>query len=201
MSRNDICDFLIHFTKGVDLADACETLSKIVHEGTLQGNGRSIRGGYPCICFSEAPLASIQNGLINPDCYSKYSPFGIMIKKEWLFQHGGRPVIYEPDIEFQALPDSHKWRHVRYEPPMIDFSWEREWRIKCDSLQFDMESASIVAPNQFWANHLIQLHDDDQECEVIQYGQILGDTLAQLCCDPFKWNIITLESASCGSSS
>ena len=193
MSRNDISDFLIHFTKGESLEDAFRCLQKIIAERTLLGSGRMIRGGYPCVCFSEAPLGALQNGLINPGFYSQYSPFGVLVHKQWLFQHGGRPVIYGLESEFLELPESHRWRHMRYEPPAVDFSWEREWRIQCASLTFDRTTSSLVVPDDAWAQHLVQLHEHEQEYRVMQYSLILDDTLAQLYYEPFQWNIIRLQ--------
>lgn len=193
MSRNDISDFLIHFTKGDSWETAFTCLQKIIAEQTLLGAGTMIRGGYPCVCFSEAPLAALQNGLINTGFYSQYSPFGVLLHKQWLFQHGGRPVIYQPEAEFSSLPESHRWRHMRYEPPAVDFSWERAWRIHCRSLTFDCTTASIAVPNDAWAQHMVQQHEHEQEYRVMQYSMILDDTLAQLYYVPFRWNIIRLQ--------
>lgn len=193
MSRNDITDFLIHFTKGDSLEDAFRCLQKIVKERSLLGSGRLIKGHYPCVCFSEAPLASLTNGLVNPNYYSKYSPFGIMVSKEWLFQLGGRPVIYQTDSEFITLPESQRWKHMRYEPPNIDFSWEREWRIQCDSLWFDQNVASIVVLDASWAQYLVREHEREQEFETMQYSLIFDDIVASLYSEPFKWNLLTLK--------
>src|SRR5207244_8179261 len=99
------------------------------------------KGKYRCVSFSETPLASLSDGLVNEEYYSKYSTFGIMVSKKWLFSHGGRPVIYQPLSEYQALPESHRWRLMTFELrdrySFSDFTWEREWRIKCDELTFD----------------------------------------------------------------
>jgi len=77
-----------------------------------------------------------------------------LVTKEWIFKEGGRPVIYQTDEEFNELPETHRWRHVRYDPlsdPPIDFTWEREWRINCEELHFDSDVASIVVPDDHWA--------------------------------------------------
>jgi hypothetical protein len=47
----------------------------------LVGGGTKIRGGYDCVRFTEAPLASLGQGLVNPSVYSRYFPFGIMFEK------------------------------------------------------------------------------------------------------------------------
>lgn len=196
MSRTDISKYLIHFTKGNTLEDAFETLKKIINEQQLLGSDTLIKGCYKCVCFSEAPLQSLNDGLVNPEFYTKYSPFGIMVEKKWLFERGGRPVIYQSDEEFELLPESHKWRHMRYEPhknPPIDFSWEREWRIHCDTLTFDHSMASIIVQNSDWANRLCYDHRCRQELRLREYELIFDDFLAQNFYEPFVWNVFPLK--------
>jgi hypothetical protein len=80
----------------------------------------------------------------------RYSPFGVMIDKAWLFEQGGRPVIYQPDAEYELLHESQQFRHVRYEPVDVDFTWEREWRIKLDELPIDPAHSTLIVPNREW---------------------------------------------------
>lgn len=56
--RNDISENLVHFTTGEDDEEAYDTLSIILDQRRLLGSGEKIRGGFPCVCFSEAPLES-----------------------------------------------------------------------------------------------------------------------------------------------
>jgi len=86
MRRIDISEYLIHFTKGNTHENTFEIPKKIINEGKLQWSNTWIRGNYNCVCFSETPLESLSHGLVNPDYYSKYSPFGIMVEKKWLFE-------------------------------------------------------------------------------------------------------------------
>ncbi len=199
MPRSDISENLIHFTRDETEEKAFLRLEKILADGFLLGSNRLIRGGFNCVCFSEAPIENLESGLVNPDYYSSYSPFGIMVPKKWLFALGGRPVIYEPDSEFNSLPDSHKWRHMRYEPdlePPIDFTWEREWRIHTDSLHFDHSIATIVVADEFWANRLIADYEWQQESNIYQYthARILDEMHARLMFErSFSWDIVTLR--------
>jgi hypothetical protein len=81
-----------------------------------------------------------------------------MFDKSWIFDHGGRPVIYQPDSDFTILPEDLRWRHVRFEPTgeqAIDFTWEREWRIRCQELHFSPAEAVIIVPNDEWADALL----------------------------------------------
>ncbi len=197
MPRPDISDKLIHFTKGDSVEEAFQNLQNIVAQRCLRGSSNFIRGGYTCVCFSEAPLEALGDGLVNPDYYSKYSPFGIMIRKEWLFEQGGRPVIYQTNEEFENLPDSYKWRHVQYDPlsdPPIDFTWEREWRIQCEELFIDPDVASIVVPDEDWAGRIIQQHEIEQGSIEWENTYIFGypEAVAAGYYEPFQWEIIHL---------
>lgn len=197
MSRTDITDYLIHFTCGETEKDAFACLLKILSEQRLLGGNRMIKGGFSCVCFSEAPIKDLELGLVNPDYYSKYPPFGIMVQKHWLFPQGGRPVIYESDKEYEQLPPTHKWRHVRYEPnaePPIDFTWEREWRIQIDELEFDPATAKIVVRDESWAQALIDEHEWHNEINIQPYVHILSEDVARMMVEKsFVWNILTLK--------
>jgi hypothetical protein len=113
----------------------------------------TVRGPDPAVCLTEQPLSAV---LVTRKCASsRYSAFGIAYHKYALFQMGGRPVIYGPDailgnriekhdpdyeqgkeIYAGGLPKDLQYLFVRYKPTIgdgypIDFTWEREWRIKC----------------------------------------------------------------------
>jgi hypothetical protein len=193
MNRVDISDHLIHFTKGESPELAFQCLRKIISERRLLGSGETIKGRFPCVCFSEAPLAALTNGLINPESYSKYSPFGILVLKQWLFEKGGRPVIYQTDDEFASLSEYHRWRHMRYEPPSIDFTWEREWRICGNYLEFDIGNASIIVPDDEWAKRLFDEHVIEQDYRVVDYSMVFESTQAEMYREGFTWNVIKLK--------
>jgi hypothetical protein len=162
LARIDLSDKLIHFTKGVSWQEAYERLRKIIADRMLIAGNYTIRGGYSCVCFTEAPLSALAPEFLFNPIDSRYAPFGLMFDKSWVSAVGGRPVIYQPESEFEMLPEAIRWRHVRHEPAglsPIDFSWEREWRVQCEALQFTPEQAVIVLPNRAWSNHLLSLHE------------------------------------------
>jgi hypothetical protein len=191
--RPDISDKLVHFTSGANNEAAFFRLMAIVNEGVLRGSGEKIRGGHTCVCFTEAPLNSLQGGLVNPTAFSRYSPFGIIVEKAWLFGHDGRPVIYQPELEYGFLPPELAWRHMRYEPPEVDFTWEREWRIRCDELHFDPFDAGIVVPDATWAHRIIRAHDAEQNAVVHGYSQIMSADLAEFYREGYPWRIFCLN--------
>lgn len=196
MNRPDISDHLIHFTRGITDEKAFKVLQKIIRDKKLIGSNNLIKGRYRCVCFSEAPLVSLSDGLINDCYYSKYSPFGIMVSKKWLFEQGGRPVIYQPVSEYEHLRQTHRWRHMTFElrskESPSDFTWEREWRIQCDELPFDNTTAAIVVQNATWADRLVKNHYNNQEYTIRMYSAVLGD-LAGSYLKSFDWTIIPLK--------
>lgn len=199
--RSDISNYLVHFTKGKDYVDAFKNLISIISDMALRGGDGMIKGGHNCVCFSEAPLSAIKNGLVNHDYYSKYSPFGIMVSKKWLFQQGGRPVIYQREGEYSEL-GSNSWRHVTYDITLdspIDFTWEREWRIQTEQLQISETISTIILPNNEWANSLVEHFEwNDHSLEKSEYELIFGDPLmAELMASStrqyFNWPMLILE--------
>jgi hypothetical protein len=198
MTRTDISDSLIHFTgPGEDWNKAFQNLKSILSSGKIIAGTNLIKGQYPCVCFTEAPFPSLEQGLLNPDNYSRYAPFGVMFAKVWVFQKGGRPVIYETDEEYSALPESLRWRHVRYEPTAsspIDFTWEREWRIQCTELPFSPLEAKVIVPINLWRSWLIREHDHEQDYKVHMYSQIMDEQWAEMVFrEEFPWTVLPLQ--------
>jgi hypothetical protein len=190
-ARPDMSDFLIHFTSGATVEDGFSRFCDIVAECRLTAGCGMIRGTYPCVCLSEAPLP-LPNGLVNPSFYSRYQPFGILFSKTWVFAQGGRPVIYQPDSEYDLLPPKLRWRHVRYEPPSVDFTWEREWRVHCSELPFDPGVATLVLPSEEYVDRMIANHSATQAAYWYQYADLVGLPELREYREDFPWMIATL---------
>jgi hypothetical protein len=189
--RSDIANDVIHFTKGDSPGEAFAVLSKIVKERRLCGGSGFIRGGYNCVCFTEAPLAHLASVFARTATERfRYMPFGILLPKAWLFERGGRPVIYQADDEYNEIPEALRYRHVRYEPhaqPPVDFTWEREWRILTDELRLDPEVAFLVLPSQEYLDELRRQHDMREENAFELYSLAVGAELAEQLREPFDW--------------
>lgn len=189
--RADISDKVIHFTKGATADEAFEKLLLIIGEGRLLAGNGMIKGGYNCVCFTEAPLPALAKGLVNSGSFTRYAPFGLMFEKRWLYDRGGRPVIYQPDGEFASLPEEVRWRHVRYEPnrtPPIDFTWEREWRLQCQELTFTPAESALVVPDQDAEEFVHHLWDEQQRYESQEYSLLLdGELVVRR--ETFPWRI------------
>jgi hypothetical protein len=101
--------------------------------------------------FASAAVAAQPSAL-------RYEPYGIGVAKEWLFRKGGRPVIYQPDTDYERLPEDMRWRHCRFEPPDIDFTWEREWRVLSELLRLDPSQTWVLVPAQAIADRFAARH-------------------------------------------
>jgi hypothetical protein len=99
-------------------------------------------------------------------------------------------VIYQPDYEFGLLPESLRWRHVTFDlgGNKIDFTREREWRIRCERLALDPSIAMLIVLHQTIAEQLLSDHQQEQDFQIRQYSLIF-DELAESYRQDFDWNI------------
>lgn len=136
--REDLSDFVFHFTKGFE---ARETLKKILNEGQIKDKGNN---GY--ICFSDSPLTMLApmfdlfERYINP----MYAPYGIGIKKKYLYDLKARPVYYYDPDDGLDLSIIDSWRLVKYVPEKYDFTWLREWRCPQNSINLTYDDCFVV---------------------------------------------------------
>ncbi|QWP75900.1 hypothetical protein J5226_20175 [Lysobacter sp. K5869] len=193
MIRDDLSDKLVHLVRGDTVGDAFKKFQSIIREGRLRGGNGYIKGGYKCVCFTDTPISKLGYVLANPDPKKmRYRPIGIMVDKKYVFEAGGRPVIYQPDIDFEKLPDALRYRHVRFEldrpEGAVDFTWEREWRLRADELTLPRDSTTVVLPNRDWRDILVEDHITRIQDEVRQLGSD-----AALAIEAYPWHIIVLE--------
>jgi hypothetical protein len=219
MSRIDQSDFIIHFTKGKSnntSEEAYKNFKKILSDGELIGGTGYIKGIYKCVCFTESPIGCLiqdrnkSKNYLNNKYFKRYSPFGFHFSKIHIHSKGGRQVIYSTDDEYKSLPETFKWRFVLYKPhkvedKSIDFTWEREWRIK-ENLKFDKKNVNLVFPNQDWINRFIKDYESfllpDCVCEktttILKLGTlfepIIKETIKHKCVDiaDFPYTLIDL---------
>ncbi|MBX7457783.1 hypothetical protein K3152_05955 [Qipengyuania sp. 1NDH17] len=172
--RDDLSNKLVHLTKG---DDAAFTFEKIVNERRLRGGTGFIKGQHQCVCFSEAPVSKLPFILGHEKKQFKYRPYGFIFSKRFIFKAGGRPVIYQPDPDYEKLPDDKKHLHVRFfigTNRSIDYTWEREWRVKTDQLKFTPDDVTLLVPQR----------------DVIRAFQ---DVWYEEHTEPFPWHFLALE--------
>ena len=189
MIRDDLSTKLIHFTSGSD-QEAADIFLKIINEGKLIGGSGYIKGGYTCICFTESPIGKLAHILANRQAYNfRYAPFGVTVDKLWVWEKGGRPVIYQSDEEYELLHEDQRYRHKRYEPDKnIDFTWEREWRIKTDVLSLEPQKTTLIVPSRSWADQLIERHMEEVRSRVM-----IMEDMGHFYVDRYPWHFIALE--------
>lgn len=174
--RFDLSDWLIHFFRTLDIETAnipaipdhwgfanevedtklspffllrnAVRRNKLWATWSMRGNKRTIYGSSPAVCFTEMPLAAfIESGNSRANRGEAMSAYGLMFRKEALFEEGARPVIYGLSVNavmpngenrgvriipHGTLPALEQYRYVAYNPNFkkypIDWTHEREWR-------------------------------------------------------------------------
>lgn len=177
--RPDISDWVVHFTQGT-AEPAKKALKGILDDG-LKNFGKGI-------CFSESPITQFSNLFKIFEKYEnpRFAPYGVAVKKEWLFQKGGRPVINLPEQERQYLNDEISWLFEEYVPQKRDFTWQREWRVKEATLPLSNSDTIVIVPNLEEAAGLAF----DWEAEYEYEGP---DEYSTWLCMDLQWPFITLD--------
>lgn len=186
--RVDLSQQLVHLTRGT-LAEAERAFRSIVEQRRLLGSSKGIRGGHKVVCFSEAPIEVLAKMFRSTGREFRYRPFGVMVPKAWLFVQGGRPVIYQPESEFDGLPEDLQYRHVRFDAPGAekDFTFEREWRIKADEVALDPLVCTLVVPDREWDYRLREEHDaqDMRKASALQMNPFTRIS-------KYEWHVLAL---------
>ena len=201
MIRGDLSDRLIHLTRGTTVAnnpvnkvlrdkEAMRNFWSIVRRAKLVAGTGNIVGGHECVCFSEAPIAVLAQMLALER--GKYAPLGVMVDKVWLYANGGRPVIYQHPSGYEQLPDSHKYRHVDYDPVNAggdnDVSWEREWRVQRSFIELDPAQVTLVVPSRVLVDAYKEEHLQEQQSQTLGLGDVGYAALESV-----PWHFLALE--------
>ena len=161
--RNDMATRLIHLTRGADEDAAFENLWKILIDKKLNGGCGFINGDRNAVCFQELPLNALAENLNYEEKLNdkvRYSPFGIRFQKHFIYQQGGRPVIYEnTEVAKTILPENEYWRIVDLnlsdKDNYVDWTHEREWRVP-DELQFEYKNIEVIVKSGKYYRTLVR---------------------------------------------
>lgn len=190
----------MHLIRAEEPAAAFALLRLIVNERRLRCGTGYVKGRHCCICFTEAPLSQLRDVLLWSHQLRRLQPYGVMVGKGFLFDLGGQPVIYQPDSDYDALPEQSRYRHVRYEPTgtrPIDFTWEREWRLLANELPIGPENCSLIVRTEEERQALLADIRDQREQEHQLLETAVGAHLASLFWeDDFSWGVLAVESIS-----
>lgn len=188
MIRDDLSNRLIHLAKGT-YKEGHKTFQSILNDGKLLGSSNMIRGKDKVICFTEAPINKIAQIIASTNIDNmRYRPFGVMFEKDYLFEKGARPVIYQTEEEYKLLKQEQKYRHVRFEPHNdIDWTWEHEWRLNSKELVLEPEHVTLIVPYRSIEEALKNEHQGavNRAGMVTMFGaSIVGK---------FRWHCLVLE--------
>lgn len=142
--RHDLSDWLWHFTRRD--GDPFKVLKQIVASTFVRGS-QDRYCPEKAVCLTEMPLteACRQSRLLDEHSYDRFSDYGIGFRKSWIASRGGLPVIYQPNNMLSALDASIQWRHCEFDfSKGIDFTWQREWRVPCEKLNFTPNDDVII---------------------------------------------------------
>jgi len=195
--RPDISPNLMHLV-GADSREAAFALLRtIVAERCLRGNDRASRDGSRYVSFTEAPVKQLRDVFRwGAEHDPRRQPYGVLLGKDYLYALGGRPVIYQPDSEYDALSTSLRYRHVPYDPladPPIDVTWEREWRLRADVLPLEPERCCIVVASEADRIALLTEHAEREEMRLEVMAPTVDGSLADLFSESFPWPVISLD--------
>jgi hypothetical protein len=112
-----------------------------------------------------------------------------MVSKSWLFAKGARPVIYQPESDYDLLPEQLQYRHVRFDEPGAekDFTFEREWRISTESLILNPTECTLIVPSREWD---YRLRDEHTERDMRKASGLRFGPLARI--SSYDWHVLAL---------
>lgn len=151
-ARPDITNYLFHWTRSLAVLKHIISCGFLKPTHAERGNGVTIRGPYPAVCYTDQPLHALRASFRVDK--GRYRPYGVALHKWAVYEYGGRPVIYgdyrvlgtllQPgEVGYEkgkkvckgGLGRCSQYLWVRFEPipewdgkVPSDWSHEREWR-------------------------------------------------------------------------
>ena len=155
-------DDLLLDRQGADHS-AWATLCRIVSQQRLVASSDVIRGKTPVVCLSECSARELVQRRTFRSHRGKwdYEPFGICIRRDWLIDHGAKPVIYLAREDWSNVKPEQAW-HYQTETTAdktVNWSHEREWRFggDLDLSRIPADSAFVFVPDENAAGALASI--------------------------------------------
>lgn len=178
-TRSDMSSYVTHLTRDSNTRSTLENLIKILEDKKLIGSSTEgyIQGNDKAVCFQDAPLSGIVQNVYHNQMQVeegktskyRYRACGLMFLKPYVFIKGARPVIYETKKEAREKFPDELWRVVTLdmnkENDFVDWTHEREWRVKGD-FEFDLKEVVILVPNHKAYKYLISKLDEETLKEI-----------------------------------
>ncbi len=150
--RLDLTESLAHWLKPT-VSDVEREFVRALTEARIEGDKPPyVSGDSAIVAFTEIPLAISAKLLCGAKDFGiNYAPVGFLFDRRWIFEQGGRPVIYQSADEVGQLPPALRYRHVTLDfERRIDFTWKREWRIPTAALMLRKAPCRPVLPTSAW---------------------------------------------------
>lgn len=183
-NRYDMSSYVTHLTKAFEGGregfpmSSVDVLIKILTGKNIRGSTKGyINGREPVVCFQDSPLygisQNVKHEILNREILgnkNSYEPIGICISKEKIFNMGGRPVIYEKYEKINNSKVYHNiskellWRVVTFDltnpSNYIDWTHEREWRVRGD-VAFELSEIYIIlADHKMYRDFMSKISKD-----------------------------------------
>ena len=153
LSREDLSQWLIHLSRGGFLENGMwlepkAAMMNILHEGRIRASQREeIRKYDPrgAACLYDVPPSTWRTVVAtNP---SGRRGYGLIVSKSIFWYLGGRPAIYDHDPGSQGWPENQRyrliWTDLNRQPAPVDWTHEREWRIRGDLNLYAMNGVNV----------------------------------------------------------
>lgn len=177
LSRSDMGARLTHLTRGESDKTAFDNLISILEDKRINGSTTQtgfICGDTPAVCLQETPLSAIAEFMYNSplETKPKYEAYGLRFSKKFVYNKGGRPVIYGETEKLKSmLPTEEYWRIVKLEisdfEKVIDWTHEREWRVP-NELCFEYKNIDIIVKNSTERERLISYFEEKNKLDVLK---------------------------------
>jgi hypothetical protein len=173
--RKDLTQWLWHLVRRDKQPK--DTIRSIITEHLIRGSKDHLTQ-ETVISFSEMPLRELvnQDRVLSLNKYARLSLYGIGLRKRWVFDQGGLPVVYQPNRGIDSLSPETRWRHVEFDlSKPVDYSWQREWRLRADKLEFNLADSVVLIEETSGLEDLLWKIHIDFQCE---QGEIMGSAQA-----------------------
>ena len=136
--KDYICGLL--FDEAERDRSALATLLRILQMKRLLGTSRLTREKAEVVSFTELPLTEFRSRRVFRPMHARwdFEPYGVSIDRNWLLNHGTRPVIYGNEMTWRGLAiedrpffqfcGRNREDRLREDRRSYDWTQEREWR-------------------------------------------------------------------------
>lgn len=136
----------VYFLTPTGILDLIVTEERLMAKPTF-GTDRNV------VCLSESDVGGVEALLST----GHFEAWGVVLRRDWVWQNGGGPIWYTRDDVWQKVRDRDEqdllqWM-VRTSPQSADWLHEREWRIPVpdDYLELSLDGvAALVVSNPDW---------------------------------------------------